>query len=245
MTLLSTDRAISILLWGTLLLGLTPAFAQTAVERSNALCEMLQRSSVEKNLSFVAPRPAACSLEIDKGYRFSVAYDASSVYLGFWADPVSLNGDASAFWLRLSAFDNLVHSALGVRQQRAFDELNKLATRFAREQVRGGLHKAKVYGRADKAVLGVFGEPDGLLTLMVSASVKDIDHMRKSAASRDSGGTQWQHILRLSLQAFAEGAKGASATYKQRQLPTTQNHSNLMRSCYTNFAGSTASTTCF
>ncbi len=182
-------------------------------------------------------------MSIDTGYKFFVAYSEHSLTLTLWADSAILNGDASAFWLRLSALDNLAHSALGTKQSAVFDALNGLVKKYAQAVLSAGGHPVPmIFGKTDKTTLGAVAGANGVLQLLVSADVKDIDGMKRSREREGKGEIpNWRHILGLSLQAFAAGAKGYSDSQRAYQ------HQNVYRApirCYTNFVGNYAFTNC-
>jgi hypothetical protein len=122
--------------WCLLFLSLAvwalPSFAQPAPERSDELCASLKISASDSGRVFNAYKPGACMMSIDTGYNLFVDYNPpETLAVSLSVSPVLLNGDASAFWLRLSALDNLAHSALATDQKVVFDQLNKLAKKLA------------------------------------------------------------------------------------------------------------------
>lgn len=228
------------------------AFAQPVPKRSEELCGVLKESSVEKGLEFTVTRPGACRAGIDKGYTLTVNYtvgdDEPMLHVGLMVDAVVLGGDASAFWLRLSALDNLSHLALGTKQQAVFDEFNKLSKRVAKEilpllkQGRTDVQK-KLFGKAQRATILATGTADGLIFLQASAYTKNIDRMkddRKMEASGQISG--WRKVLVVALQAFAAGAKGYGEAYRAHYENPRRHR---VTSCYTNFAGQWAFTHCY
>lgn len=169
-----------------------------------------------------------------------------------------LNGDASAFWLRLSTFDNLANLAIGTKQQEVFDKTNKLSKQAANEilpLLRQGQSNAKeeLHDKAERALLGVYADAQAQV-ILASADTEDIDKMKRDrqleaikgeaklnrqkeqAASGEVAG--WRRVLALSLLAFAAGAKGYTNAYQ-----ATQQRRSV--TCYTNFFGSHALTTCY
>jgi len=223
----------------------TPVFCQTAPQRSDELCTALKQTASENNQSFKFTAPGACLAEIDTGYNLEVAYSGEILHVGL-VQTFLENGDPRAFWLRLSMLDNLANVALGTKQRGVFDGLNKLAKQAADEMlplIRQGNAGAKIqlHGSAEKATLGVFADTKSVM-LVASANMKDIDKMKRSRQQEtvaSSDVARWRKVLALSLLAFAAGAKGYTDAY-QRSLQTQRRPVT----CYTNFFGSHASTTC-
>lgn len=236
-----------------------PVFCQTAPQRSEEFCGVLQQSASENNHTFKFTGPGACAAEIDKGYTLIVSYQEEILSVGLVIDAPVLNGDASAFWLRLSAFDNLANLAIGTKQQVVFDKTNKLAKQAADEilpLLRQGQSNVKkeLHDKAQRALLGVYADAQAHIVILASADTKDIDKMKRDrqletirgeaklnrqeeqAASGEIVG--WRRVLALSLQAFAAGAKGYTSAYQasQQRRPVT---------CYTNFLGRAAFTNCY
>jgi hypothetical protein len=155
--------------------------------------------------------------------------------------------DVSAFWLRLSALDNLCHSALGTKQQAVFDELNRLAKQVSKEMaplMQQGVEDAERqrFGKAQRAALLVSGT-SRLIHLQASAFTKDIDKMKRDRKREASGEIPtWRKVLVIALQAFAAGAKGYGEAYRARYENPRRYR---VKSCYTNFAGQWAFTQCY
>lgn len=153
---------------------------QPAPQRSDNLCSELKQAAVENGRDFSSHRPGACMVAIDKGYSFGVDYDPQSLFVSLLVHTQVLDGDASAFWLRLSAFDALAHSALGVRQQVTFDNLNVLVKKASIEVLSGNPKSNMLHGRAEHVTLGVTSDNKSpVIVLMASANVKDIDKMKR------------------------------------------------------------------
>jgi hypothetical protein len=217
-------------------------FCQTAPQRSEELCTVLKQTASENNRIFKVTAPGACLAEIDTGYNLVVTYNNENLHVGL-VQTFLVNGDPSAFWLRLSMLDNLASVALGTKQRAVFDELNRLAKQAADEMlplIRQGNADAKkeLHGSAGKAILGVFADTKSVV-LMASANMKDIDKMKRSRQQETAGdGARWRKVLALSLLTFAAGAKGYTNAYQatQQRRPV---------SCYTNFQGRTALTNCY
>jgi hypothetical protein len=231
--------SLLIALW---LLGV-PAMGQPAPQRSADLCESLQQSATAHGLSFTTPRPGACRTEIDKGYSFGVNYMDKTLYLNLFVDPAVLSFDANAYWLRLSAFDGLAHSALGIRQELTFDKLNTMSKQLAEAIVAAQGQPGKVFSdKVDKVSLLARVSSERVVVLTASATVGDIDRMRQRRESNVGTASRWRSILALSLQAFAAGAQGytsAAREARQNEPPLQTIHT-----CYTNFLGASALTTC-
>ncbi|MGH9342461.1 MAG: hypothetical protein ACRD19_01655 [Terriglobia bacterium] len=236
-----------ILVLGNLfLLPLAPTImAQPAPARSDGLCTALRKTASERALKFTVTSPGACMLGIDKGYNLVVSYNREILNAALGVNAVLLNGNASAFWLRLSAFDNLVHLALGTKQEIVFDQMNKLASKMARESLTGKLAPGQmIHSKAEKATLGAVYEK-GIIFLIASADVKDIDAMKRKLRHRDQKSTL-RRVLSLSLQAFAAGAQGYAREQRSRQrLYVQQPIYSAPRTCYTNFLGNTVFTSCY
>jgi hypothetical protein len=227
------------------------AYGQPAPARSDGLCTALRQAASDGGFEFKTTYPGACAANIDTGYKLLVDYSEQTLHLGLSVDPVLLNGDASAFWLRLSAFDNLVHSAFGTKQQTVFDEMNRLARKIAQQAVATKTAPSQgVQSRADKATLSVSIGNSGVLILVASAYVKDIDKMKQERSGESDGQiASWRRILGLSLQAFAAGAKGYSDSYQRAHQNAPQQPVQPIyrapRTCYTNLIGTTAFTNCY
>lgn len=181
--------------------------------------------------------PGSCTLAIDKGGTLAVTYDESTLYVALGMAPGTA-GDASAVWLRLSALDNLAHVALGTKPQTVFEEQIKISKRLPYNA-----DKDDLSGKAQRATV-VTATRDGWLILLASASVKDIDKMKRDQKREASGEiATWRKVLSRSLLAFAAGAKGYGDAYRSyHQNPRQQSQ---YTSCYTNFLGSTADTHCY
>jgi len=225
--------------------ALTPVFGQTAPQRSDELCTALKQTASENGKNFTVTAPGACLAEIDTGYNLLVTYNGENLHVGL-VQTFLVNGDPSAFWLRLSMLDNLANVALGTKERTVFDELNRLAKQAANEMlplIRQGDANAKkeLHGVAQKATLGVFADTKGVV-LMASANMKDIDKMKRSRQQESVAGgdvARWRKVLALSLLTFAAGAKGYTDAY-QRSVQTQRRPVT----CFTNFFGNYASTSC-
>lgn len=229
-------------LWFLALLCCMPMFCQPAPQRSEELCATLQQTAAEKGRTFEkdVPHAGACRMNLDTGYDLFVSYGEQTLALGLRVNAVTLQ-DANAFWLRLSALDNLAGPALGTKQQGVFDGLNKLAKKFARQQLAHGVKIDMQYDRIQRASLAVGIPSDGpFLIFMASAKVHDIDEMKRLAKRRDEGDiAPWRKILSTSLAAFGAGAQGYANGYRQAMPIYT-----APRTCYTNFMGNMALTNC-
>jgi hypothetical protein len=96
-----------------LLVASVPVFSQTALQRANELCATIQQQvAAEKDKSFQMSRAGDCHFKIDTGYILLVTHEKQSLRIVMGFNAVLLNGDASALWLHLSAFDNLSYAAL-------------------------------------------------------------------------------------------------------------------------------------
>jgi hypothetical protein len=214
------------------------------------LCAAIQPTAVENGRRFEVTQPGACQVNIDTGYDLFVMYDDRSLHLALGVNFGLLNGDASAFWLHLSAFDNLVHSALGTKPQAVFDNLAKLAKAFAQKASKGGLPPGTFFdGKTDRALLTVTGsETTQIIILGASADVRNIDKMTHSAGNKTSDGVPtWRRVLALSLQVFGAGAQGYANAYQGSNAPQWQSQPlySAPKTCYTNFIGTTAFTNCY
>ena len=222
---------------------------QPAPQRSNELCSLLKQSALEQSKQFIPDdHPGACRMGIDYGYTFFVDYSDRRLYVGLTVIPALFNGNSNAFWLRLSALDNLAHSALGTRQQIVFDGLNTLSKKLAAQQLKHGTQGTGLLkdtglqrSRAQRAELGARFSSHGIIVLMASADSKDIDKMKNETVEVSS----WRRILGLSLQAFAAGAQSSSQAYSSYAASSPQRTLTPIRSCYTNFLGAAAVTTCY
>ena len=233
-----------------LLLASAPVFSQTASQRSDELCAAIQPIALENGRSFEVTRPGACRVSIDTGYDLFVMYDDRSLHLALGVNGGLLKGDASALWLHLSAFDNLVHSALGTKPQDVFDNLGKLARALVQKASKGGLPPGTFLdGKADRALLSVTGNENAVVIIFgASADVRDIDKMKRNGGSKASDGVPtWRRILALSLQVFGAGAQGYANAYRGPNAPQWQSQPlySAPKTCYTNFIGSTAFTNCY
>jgi hypothetical protein len=184
-------------------------------------------------------------MNIDTGYDLFVAYGEQKLFLGLRVDAARLQ-DANAFWLRLSALDNLAYPALGTKQQSIFDGLNPLVKKLAQEQLAHGIKPdTMVFGKAGKVRLSVsIPAAAPILVLMASADVHDIDGMKRSAECGASGHiASWRKILAMSLLAFGNAAQAYGSAYRPpaQTLPAY----SASRTCYTNLVGATAFTNCY
>jgi hypothetical protein len=232
-----------------LVLAASPLFCQPAPQRSDELCLTLQQTAVEQKRKFTVTRPGACSLNLDAGYDFFVGYDERALYLYLKIDARLLNGDASALWLRMSAFDNLAHTALWTRPQAVFDALNKSIKTLAKDMLEQGKVDATIQNKMDGVYIMAKGDQAAqVIILSAAASVKDIDRMKKRRASEASGEVStWRRILGASLAAFGEGAQGYANAYRGPSTPQWQSQPmyHAPKTCYTNFIGGTAFTNCY
>jgi len=224
------------------------AIGQTAPQRSQDLCSSLKDLAAQNSRSFSVPRPGACIMNLDKGYDFIVDYTDKTLDLILRVDIGLLGGDASAFWLRLSAFDNLVHAAMHTKQQSVFDKMNKLVMDLAKAALTNALSERSLNSQAEEAVLLASYNP-AFVAVMVAATPIGIEKMQRSRERESSpsaatargvrgGIPTWRKILGLSLLAFGAAAQNAAAAYR----PPSFSQSTI---CYTNFLGSTAVTTCY
>jgi hypothetical protein len=199
-------------------------------------------------------------MNIDTGYNLFVDYTPDTVTVSLSVSPVLLNGDAAAFWLRLSAFDNLAHTALGTPQRTVFDEVNKLAIKLSRQELegicgtpspcdastaKGSLRDLRLYGKADRATVSAHEDAKSAIFLFMSfATVNNIEKMSsRSDSNPNDRPAAWRSILALSLQAFAEGAKGY-ARANNNSVQARQPIYRTPQTCYTNFVGRYAFTNC-
>ena len=219
------------------------AFGQPAPARSAELCESLRQSATEHGKDFITQRPGACTMKLDEGYYFTVEYDVSSLALGFGV--IAGLGDRESLLLRLSAFDNLSHVALGTKPQSVFDEATRLAGKFNNNMKRGQRFK----GKAQKAKVALkVAESDPFINIVVHADIKDIDKMKQNRDKAASGDIPtWRKILGASLMAFSAGAKGYTEAYNESQRNQQQQtpSRNSAQTCYTNFIGDTVVTNCY
>lgn len=232
------------------------AFSQPAPQRSDELCASLKESSATSGKEFKAYKPGACMMNIDTGYNLFVDYTPDTLMVSLSANPVLLNGDAGAFWLRLSAFDNLAHTALETPQRVVFDEVNKLAIKLSKQELqgicgtpspcdastaKGSLRTLMLFSKADRATVSAREDGKSAVFLyMASATVNNIEKMSSRSDLPPNGRpAAWRSILALSLQAFAEGAQSYARNAQARQpiYRTSQ-------SCWTNFVGRFAFTNC-
>jgi hypothetical protein len=221
-----------------------PVFCQTAPQRSEELCATLQQSASENGYSFRLTQPGFCAAEIDKGYTVLVSYIKEAVSVGLVIDVGVLNGDADAFWLRLSTFDNLASLALGTKQQAVFDKANKLQLQAAKAilpLVQQGQPDAvkEFHDTVQLALVTAFADAKGRITILAGADTKDIDKMKGQKEQVAGGGiASWRKVLALALLTFAAAARGYTNAYQaaQQRRPVT---------CYTNFQGITALTHCY
>jgi len=220
----------------------------------------LKESSASSGREFKAYKPGACMMNIDTGYNLFVDYSPDILTVSLSVNPVLLNGDAGAFWLRLSAFDNLAHTALATPQRIVFDEVNKLAIKLSKQELQdicgkpspcdasvatGNLRDLVLYAKADRATVSAREDAKSAMFLfMASATVSDIEKMSSRYKSVPNGRpAAWRGILALSLQAFANGAQASARSYRdyaQARQPIYQ----TSRTCYTNFVGRFAITNC-
>src|SRR5258708_4890612 len=181
-------------------------------------------NSRECRSQFTTFRPGTCMMSIDTGYNLYVNYGEHLLIVSLGVSTALLNGDASAFWLRLSAFDNLAHVALGTKQQAVFDGMNKLAKKHA-EQLQRTLNDKPMHSKVQKVMLGAIADPkSNTIMYLASAEVKEIDKMKRQTQApistltqvtspttirhenRVAGtGSRWKSILGLSMQALAAG----------------------------------------
>jgi hypothetical protein len=208
-----------------MLVASSPVFSQTAPQRSEELCVAIQPTALEnaRRFEFDVMRSGACRVNIDNGYDLFVTYDDRALHLAIGVNLGLLNGDASAFWLHLSAFDNLVHSALGTKPQAVFDNLAKLAKALAQKASKGGLPPGTFFdGKTDRALLSATGnEATQIIIFGAYADVRDIDKMKRSGGTKASDGVPtWRRILALSLQVFGAGAQGYANAYRGAQYFT-------------------------
>ena len=223
---------------------------QTAPQRSDELCSTLKQSGSDSGRQFTMTRPGACMLNIDTGYNLFVDYRDEVLAISLSFSPALLKGDASAFWLKLSTFDNLVQTALHTKQRTVFDEMNSLAKKLGQQiMATNTIPQDMLHSRTGKVALGVRMDPKtAIIILIASADVKDIEKMQRTREREASGEiATWRKVLAVSLQAFAAGAKGYSNAYAnaQRNAQPAQTVFNARRTCYTNFIGGTAFTNCY
>jgi hypothetical protein len=160
------------------------------------------------------------------------------------------NGEASALWLHLSAFDNLSYAALGTRPQAVFDGLTELLKDMCSKEMNGGISGVTTFGgKTDNASLEVAADPDnGIIVIAAYADVKAIDKMSHLPQSKTDGHVPtWRRILGLSLQVFGAGAQGYANAYRGPNNPQWQSQPlySAPKTCYTNFIGATAFTNCY
>lgn len=229
------------------------AFCQTAPQLTAEICGELQHAAEEYQRQF-GPLPTGCRINIDRGYDLAVDYiehsidGTRSMSLSLRADFEFLNGDASALWLHLSAFDGLSHLALGTKPQAVFDGLSTLIKSLAVADLKGNLHQGAYFeGHADKAYL--LAMTDGkVVAASAGAEIKDIDRMKRARGNRSGDQVPtWRRILGLSLQVFGAGAQGYANAYRGPNTPQWQSQPvhSAPKTCYTNFIGSVAYTNCY
>jgi hypothetical protein len=224
----------------------TVAFGQTAPQRSEELCSALKQSAENAGNTFAVTKPGACRMRLDNAYALFVDYSAQTLHIGMTFNPAILQGDASAFWLRLSALDNLVETALHTKPRVVFDELNRLVVKELAPYLmkHNAVPDKMLHAQTDKVTLGVNMNPDtAIIALIASAGVNDIDRMQQARRRAATGGVAtWRKILGLSLQAFAAGAKGYADGLASQPSQTVV---NSRRTCFTNFIGNTVVTNCY
>jgi len=185
-------------------------------------------------------------MRLDNAYALFVDYSPQALHVGMTFNPVILQGDASAFWLRLSALDNLVETALHTKPRVVFDEFNRLVAKELGPYLmkHNAVPDKMLQAQADKVTLGVSMNPDtAIIVLIASAGVTDIDKMQQARRRASTGGVAtWRKILGLSLQAFAAGAKGYADGLAAQPAQTVV---NSRRTCFTNFIGNTVVTNCY
>lgn len=195
-------------------------------------------------------------MSIDTGYYFLVDYNEEYLHLSLGLNAATLNGDMSAFWLRLSVFDTLAHHALGTKPQAVFDGLNPLVKQLFRKILdEGEAALGKPYeSELGSVTLTAFASRDvPVVVLIASARPKDIDILRaKQAPSVSDAGSpstvdvqseqkpsNWQRFFGLAFQTFGAGATAYSNSYGG-QLPRKSG-----QTCYTDFLGNSAYTKCY
>jgi hypothetical protein len=191
-----------------------------------------------------------CDVKIDTGYYLIVAHEKQSLHLVMGIATQLLNGEASALWLHLSAFDNLSYAALGTRPQAVFDGLTELLKDMCSKEMNGGIGGVTTFGsKTDNASLEVAADPDnGMIVIAAYADVKAIDKMSHLPQSKTDGHVPtWRRILGLSLQVFGAGAQGYANAYRGPNNPQWQSQPlySAPKTCYTNFIGATAFTNCY
>jgi hypothetical protein len=191
-----------------------------------------------------------CDVKIDTGYYLIVAHEKQSLHLVMGIATQLLNGEASALWLHLSAFDNLSYAALGTRPQAVFDGLTELLKDMCSKEMNGGISGVTTFGgKTDNASLEVAADPDnGIIVIAAYADVKAIDKMSHLPQSKTDGHVPtWRRILGLSLQVFGAGAQGYANAYRGPNNPQWQSQPlySAPKTCYTNFIGATAFTNCY
>jgi hypothetical protein len=186
-----THKLVSVVLVLVLFSPAGGLVGQTAPQRSDELCLALKQSADDAGKQFSVTTPGACRMRLDNAYTLFVDYSPQVLHVGMTLDPVVLNGDASAFWLRLSALDNLVETALYTKQRAVFDEFNRLVAKDLAPYVMK--HKEApnklLRSRTEKVALGVLMDPGtAIISLIASADVSDIEkaqRARKNAADAE------------------------------------------------------------
>ena len=255
-----------------LLVASAPVFSQTASQLSNGLCAEIESNALENGRLFEVFKPpvgsrltGGCRASAD-GYFLSVTNSERILHLALGFNVGLLSADASAFWLRLSAFDNLTHAALGTKPKSVFDGLGKLAKALALKAVKEELRPDTLFsGKADRAFLVATGgsDNDKIVLLGAYADVSDIDEMKRGGeqdsplppvsfppvreSKASDGVPTWRRILALSLQVLGAGAQGYANAYRGPNAPQWQSQPlySAPKTCYTNFIGNTAFTNCY
>ena len=233
-----------------LLVASAPVFSQTAIQRSTELCAAMQPIAAENGQRFQMGPNGGCDVKIDTGYYLIVAHEKQSLHLVMGIATQLFNGEASALWLHLSAFDNLSYAALGTRPQAVFDGLTELLKDMCSKEMNGGISGVTTFGgKTDNASLEVAADPDnGIIVIAAYADVKAIDKMSHLPQSKTDGHVPaWRRILGLSLQVFGAGAQGYANAYRGPNNPQWQSQPlySAPKTCYTNFIGATAFTNCY
>src|ERR1035441_2112788 len=145
-----------------LLVASAPVFSQTAIQRSTELCAAMQPIAAENGQRFQMGPNGGCDVKIDTGYYLIVAHEKQSLHLVMGIATQLFNGEASALWLHLSAFDNLSYAALGTRPQAVFDGLTELLKDMCSKEMNGGISGVTTFGgKTDNASLEVAAEDRG------------------------------------------------------------------------------------
>ena len=241
--------------------------SQVAPQRSDELCATLRQSASNSSRQFMTAKPGTCTMNIDTGYNLSVDYGPDALHVSLAVNILQINGDARAFWLRLSTFDNLAQTAFGTKQRTIFDEMNKLAKKLAEQEMEGICGATPAPCDFDKATgafrnlvldskvgrVTLFAKGDtqtGTLIFTASATVDDDKTKRKDAAASTGHAAMWLKILTVSLQAFASGAQGYTDAYNKAQASqpsygASQPIYRATRTCFTNYLGASLITNCY